>query len=143
MKKLMGKTEVRDALEKLDMLTQEENLMAVAKTFEATHHIDVNVKVTQELTQHVDSKVTVIEEVLQQVDGNVTATQELTHHVDDNMMKVQELTCDVHADVKETKGGAFSFKSPHTYRSHPNIFKIVMDDLRRSSPFDIIINCCG
>ena len=116
MKRLIGKTEVEGALERLDMLTQQENLMTVARTFEATHDVNVNVKTTQELTQHVDTKVTVIEEVLQQVDENVTTTQELTHHVDDNMMKVQELTCDV---------------------------KTVMDDLRRSLLLDVVISRCG
>ena len=97
MKRLMRKTEVEDALERLDMLTQEENLMTVVRTFEATHDVIVNVKATQELTRHVDTKVT---EVLQQVDGNVRATRELTHHVDENMMEIQELTYDVHADVE-------------------------------------------
>jgi transcriptional regulator NrdR family protein len=128
MKRLMGKTEVEDALERLDMLTKEENLMAVARTFEATH--DIN-----ELTQHVDTKVTVIEEVVQKVDGNVRATQdnmveiqELTHHVDDNVMEIQELAYVVHADVevikegtrtiddnvKVTKDGALIFQFLHT-----------------------------
>ncbi|KAI0274204.1 hypothetical protein BGY98DRAFT_1188657 [Russula aff. rugulosa BPL654] len=57
MKRLMGKTDVEDAFERLDTLTKEENLMTAARTFEATHHVD--------------NKVTVIEEVLQQVDGNI------------------------------------------------------------------------
>jgi len=126
----MGKTEVEDALQRLDMLTQEENLMTVARTFEAAHDVNVNVKTTQELTQHVNTKVTVIEEVLQ---GNVRATQELTRHVDDNMMEIQELTYDVHADVevikegtraidddfKITKGGAFNVQFLHTHTDHP------------------------
>jgi uncharacterized protein YoxC len=108
MKRLMGKTEVEDALQRLDMLTQEENLMTVARTFEATHHVD--------------TKVTEIEEV-------VRATQDLTHHVDDNMMEIQELSCDVHANVevikegtraiddivKVTKAGALIFQFPHTH----------------------------
>jgi hypothetical protein len=151
MKRLMGKTEVEDALERLDVLTQEENLMAVARTFEATHCVDVNVKTTQELTQHVDT-------VLQQVDGNVKATQELTHHVDNNVMEIQELTCDVHADVevikegtrtiddniRETKGGAFTFQFLHTNTDHPFLcVKTVMDDLQRSSLPGIMINRCG
>ncbi len=37
MKRLSGKTEVEDALQRLDKLTQEENLMTVARTFEARH----------------------------------------------------------------------------------------------------------
>ena len=110
----MGKTEVEDALARLDMLTQEENLMTVARTLEATHDINVNVKATQELTRHVDT-------VLQQVDR---ATQ-------DNTVKIQELTSDVHADVgvimegtrtidenvQVTKGGApiFQFQFLHTH----------------------------
>jgi hypothetical protein len=59
MKRLMGKTEVEDALQRLNMLTQEENLMTVARTLEATHHINVNVKTTQELTRTIDDNVKV------------------------------------------------------------------------------------
>ena len=134
MKRLMGKTEVEDALQRLDMLTQEENLTTVARTFEAIHHVDVNVKESQQLTRHVDTKVTVIEETLQQVDGNVRATQELTHHVDDNIMEIQELTYDVHADVEVIKEGTSTIDDN---------LKIVMEDLRRSSLPHIIINRCG
>ena len=60
-KRLMGKTDVENAFQRLDTLTKEENLMVAARTFEAT--------------QHVDNKVTVIDEVLQQVDGNVEVTK--------------------------------------------------------------------
>ena len=155
MKRLMGKTEVEGALERLDMLTQEENLMAVARTFETAHHVDIRVKATQELTQHVDGKVTVIEEVLQQVDGDVRATQELTHHVDDNVMEIQGLTYDVHADVemivegtrtindnvKVTEGGALVFQFLYTYTDHILLYvETVMDEIRRPSLPDIVIN---
>ena len=91
LKRLMGKTGVEDAFQRLDTLTKEENLMAAAKTFEVTHDVNVNVKATQELTQHVDNNVTVIEEVLQQVNDNIRVIKEGTSSVDDN--------------VKETKRG--------------------------------------
>jgi hypothetical protein len=137
MKRLMGKTEVEDALKRLNMLTQEENLMTVARTFEATHDVNVHVKATRELTQHVDTKATVIEEVLQQVYGNVRATHELTHHVDGNVMEIQELTYDVHAgveviregthaiddNVKETKDGALIYQYLHTQTDRPSYVK--------------------
>ena len=77
----MGKTDLENALQRLDTLTKEEILVAAASTFEATHDVNVNVKVIQELTQHVNNKVTVIEEVIQQVDGNIEVTQELTRSV--------------------------------------------------------------
>jgi peptidoglycan hydrolase CwlO-like protein len=125
----MGKTEVEDALERLDMLTKEENLMTVARTFKATHEVN-------EVTQHVDTKVTVIEEVVQQVDGNVRATQdnvveiqELTHHVDGNVMEIQELaydikegTCTINDNVKVTKDGARIFQFLHTRTDHSLLF---------------------
>jgi prophage DNA circulation protein len=129
----MGRTEVEDALERLNMLTQEENLMTVARTFEATHDVNVNVKATQEL---IDTKVTVFEEVLQQVDGNVMATQEVTHHIDDNVMEIQELANDVHVDVqvinertrtiddnvKVTKDGGIIFRFLHTHTDHSLLY---------------------
>jgi hypothetical protein len=112
MKRLMGKTEVEDALDRLDMLTQEENLMAVARTFEATHHVNVNVKATQELTRHVDT-------VLQQVDGNVRATQELTYDVHADVEVIKEGTRTVDDNVKVTKDGALIFQFLHTHTDHP------------------------
>ena len=38
LKKLVGRTDVEDALSWLDMLTKEENLMMVARNPEVTHH---------------------------------------------------------------------------------------------------------
>jgi hypothetical protein len=113
MKRLLGKMEVEDALERLDMLTQAENLMTVARTFEATHDVNINVKTTQELTQHVDTKVTVIEKVLQQVDGSVRATQELTCDVHADVEVIKEGTRTIDDNVKVTKGGALIFQFLH------------------------------
>jgi hypothetical protein len=105
MKRLMGRTEVGDALERLNMLTQEENLMTVARTFEAT--------------QHVDTKVTVIEEALQQVDGNVRATHELTYDVHADVEVIKEGTRAIDDNVKETKDGALIYHFSHTHTDHP------------------------
>jgi len=71
LKRLMGKTDVEDALLQLDLLTKEENLMAVAKTFEVAHHVDDNVNEIKVLTEVIDDKVEVI-------DKNVRAVRERT-----------------------------------------------------------------
>ncbi len=82
----MGKTDdVAAALERLDVLTKEENLMTAARTLE--------------VAQHADDKITIIEEVLQDVHGNVRATQELTHHVDRNVTATKEVISDIAGDV--------------------------------------------
>ena len=44
LKKLLGKTDIEDALKKLDRLTQEEVRMATAQLLALTHGVDGNVK---------------------------------------------------------------------------------------------------
>jgi hypothetical protein len=64
LKKLVGKTDVEDALLRLDMLTKEESLMMVVRNLEVTHHVDG---------------------VVHDVDGNVKATKAMTENIDDNV----------------------------------------------------------
>jgi hypothetical protein len=44
MKRLIGRTDVEDALKKLDKLTDEEARMAVAQNLKATHNVDQRVR---------------------------------------------------------------------------------------------------
>jgi hypothetical protein len=57
-KKLLGKTEIEDALKRLDKLTQEEVRMATAQLLTLTHGVD--------------DKVTRIDDEIKSVDGKVT-----------------------------------------------------------------------
>jgi hypothetical protein len=66
MKRLVGRTDLEDALQRLDVLTKEENLMTAARILEVTHHVDVNVTATQELTRDIHD--------------NVEVTKRGTHH---------------------------------------------------------------
>jgi hypothetical protein len=102
MKRLVGKKDVEDALERLDMLTKEENLMTAARNLEATRHVHADVKATRELTH--------------QVDVNVKATQEVTHRVDDKVTTIEEVVHDVHDDVNVTKHGAQLVFSSSSYK---------------------------
>ena len=43
-KRLIGKTDMEDALKKLDMLTQDEARMAIAENLRATHAVDERVR---------------------------------------------------------------------------------------------------
>jgi len=83
MKRIAGRTDVEDALERLDMLTKEENLMTAARNLEVTHQVNVN----------------------------VMATQEVIHDVGGNVKETKELTREVHDTVKVTRHGArYSFE---------------------------------
>ena len=109
MKRLMGKAEVEDALQRLEMLTKEENLMTAARTFEAAHHINVNVKATRELTHRVDD--------------NMMEVKGLTHNVRAVLDEIKKGTRRVHDNVDLAKHSASIFSiSSHTHRSFPVIF---------------------
>jgi len=109
MKRLVGKAEVENALQRLEMLTKEENLMTAARIFEAAHHINVNVKATQELTHHIDD--------------NMMEVKGLTYNVRADVDVIKEGTRRVHDNVNLAKHGALGFSiSSYMYRSFPVIF---------------------
>ena len=56
-KKLAGRTEIEDALGRLDRLTQDEVRMAAAQGLKATHEVDDKVKIVEGKVQGVDDKV--------------------------------------------------------------------------------------
>jgi len=65
LKKLAGRTDIEDALQRLDKLTQGEALMAATQGLKATN--DVNDKVT-----HVGNEVQAVGDKVQDVDNKVT-----------------------------------------------------------------------
>ena len=57
MKKLVGRTDIEDALVRLDELTQDEVRMAAAQGLKATHEVDGKVKNVEGKVQGVDDRV--------------------------------------------------------------------------------------
>ncbi|KAI0294634.1 hypothetical protein B0F90DRAFT_1755988 [Multifurca ochricompacta] len=82
--KAFGRTDVENALQRLDMLTQEETRMAVANNLAVTHDVNDNVKVVKEATHDVNKNVKAIKEITGIVDGSVKVIKEFTRNVDDN-----------------------------------------------------------
>ncbi|KAH8998637.1 hypothetical protein EDB92DRAFT_1836316 [Lactarius akahatsu] len=62
LKRLVGRTDVENALMRLDVLTQREMQMAVARNLEVTQGIDDNVKAIKTVTCSVDINVRTIRE---------------------------------------------------------------------------------
>lgn len=54
LKRFTGKTDIEDAFQRLDSLTQEESLMVVARSLEVAHHVDSNVEAIKALTENID-----------------------------------------------------------------------------------------
>jgi len=74
LKRLIGRSDVEDALLRLDSLTKEESLMAVAQNLEVTHDVDGNVKDIKVLVKDIDDKVQAVD----RVDQNVKVVKERT-----------------------------------------------------------------
>ncbi len=93
MKRVVGKTEIEDALLRLDKLTQEEAHMATVEGLKAIHGVDDRVTVVHDEVTVVDDKVTV-------VDGKVMAVNEKVTVVDDKVMGVSSKVKIMHDSVK-------------------------------------------
>ena len=70
-KKLVGKTDIEDALMRLDHLTQEEVRMATAQLLKITHGIDDKVTRIDDGVQVVDDKVKGVDDKLNDVSDTV------------------------------------------------------------------------
>ena len=76
LKKLFGnRTDVEDALKRLDVLTQEEAQMAAAQVLNATHAVDDTGRVrgVADIALSVDNRVAGVSDQVQGVNDNVTA----------------------------------------------------------------------
>jgi hypothetical protein len=70
-KKLVGKTDIEDALSRLDRLTQDEVGMAAAQGLSATHKVDDKVKGVEGKLQGVDDKVQGVGDRVRDVDNKI------------------------------------------------------------------------
>ncbi|KAH9992931.1 hypothetical protein BJV77DRAFT_410664 [Russula vinacea] len=105
LKKLVGKTNVEDALLRLDMLTKDESLMMVVRNMEVTHHVDGivhdvddNVKATKAMTEDIDDNVkaikvhmdatrVIIEDIDDSVKGVARSVDNVVHELKRNQMR--------------------------------------------------------
>jgi hypothetical protein len=70
-KKLIGRTEIEDALKRLDKLTQEEARMAAAQNLKVTHTVDDRVRGVADAVVAVDSRVACVDDRVAGVDDRV------------------------------------------------------------------------
>ena len=71
MKKLAGRTDIEDALGRLDRLMQDEVGMTAAQGLKATHEVDDKVQAIEGTVHAVDDKVKTVEGKVQGVDDRV------------------------------------------------------------------------
>ncbi|KAI9432209.1 hypothetical protein H4582DRAFT_1777559, partial [Lactarius indigo] len=89
-KKLAGRRDIEDALQRLDRLTQEEARMATAQVLRLTQRVDDKVEGVNKGVQGVDGKVEAVDERVQRVDHNVQAVDDRVKQVDDRVGVVND-----------------------------------------------------
>ncbi|KAH9009089.1 hypothetical protein EDB84DRAFT_1221289 [Lactarius hengduanensis] len=98
LKRLVGRTDVENALMRLDVLTQREMQMAVARNLEITHGIEDNVKVVKAVTWSVDNNVRAIKEATRTLTRS-RARSDLRKWISPPNPSINHnLTCDTHLD---------------------------------------------
>ncbi len=85
LKKLVGRKDIEDTLQRLDKLTQQEARMAAAEALVITRGISDKVNDMDEKMEGVDSKVQGIDEKVQGVDNKVQGVDNKVKDVDDKV----------------------------------------------------------
>ena len=88
LKKLIGKTEIEDALKRLDKLTQEEARMAAAEILKVTRAVDKRVEGVVDMVAGVDGRVAGVDDRVASVNDRVVAVDDGVKVVDNKLMEV-------------------------------------------------------
>ncbi|KAI9433551.1 hypothetical protein H4582DRAFT_987135, partial [Lactarius indigo] len=100
LKKLVGRRDIEDALEKLDRLTQEEARMATAEVLRLTHGVDDKVTGVGSQVEGADERVQVVDERVHGVDEGVQRVGHKVQAVDDRVKQVDDRMGVISDDVK-------------------------------------------
>jgi hypothetical protein len=106
MKRLIGRTDVDDALKKLAKLTDEEARMAIAQNLKATHNVDERVKGVATTLVAVDNRVAGVDDRVAKVDDRVAGVDSRVARVDDKVASVEDTVKMVGDKVAEVIHGA-------------------------------------
>ena len=88
MKRLIGRSDVEDALKKLDKLTDEEARMAVTQNLKATHNVDERVRGVANTVVAVGDRVAGVDDRVAAVDVKVTGVDDTVKNVNDKVAEV-------------------------------------------------------
>ena len=90
LKKLIGRTEIEDALKRLDNLTQEEARMATAQVLKVAHTVDERVRGVADEVLGVDNRVAGVDDKVAIVNDKVTRVEDSVAHVDNRVTHVDD-----------------------------------------------------
>jgi len=89
-KKLIGRTEMEDALKRLDKLTQEEARMGTAQNLKVTHSVDKGVREVVDTVVAIDDRVARVDDRVVAVNDRVSSVDNTVKGVDDRVKDVDD-----------------------------------------------------
>jgi ABC-type transporter Mla subunit MlaD len=102
-KKIIGETNVDDALQRLDLLTREESLMAVANILGLADHVDGNVEQIKAFAESTDGNVEQIKAFAESTDDNVEQIKAFAESTDGNVEQIKVLAESTGGNVGQIK----------------------------------------
>jgi hypothetical protein len=87
LKKLVGSTDVEDALQRLEVVTPEEARMAAAESLKAIHGVGTNV---QDALKAIEDRLRGMEGILQGVDDRLQGVDDKGKNIGDNAINVAQ-----------------------------------------------------
>jgi archaellum component FlaC len=106
LKRLIGKSDMEDALKRLDRLTQEEAQMAVAQNLKATHAVDERVRGVANTAVAIDNRVAGVDDRVAIVDDRVAGVDDKVKGIDARVTSVDDRVKVVDDKVDEVIHGA-------------------------------------
>ena len=88
MKKLIGRTDIEDALKRLDKLTYEEAWMGIAQNLRATHTVGESVVAVDNRVAGVNDRVAGVDSAVKDVGTMVVGVDDRVRVVDDRVAEV-------------------------------------------------------
>jgi methyl-accepting chemotaxis protein len=111
LKKLVGRTDIEDALKRLDKLTQEESRMAAAEILRVTHAVDERVKGVADTAAAIDNRVAGVDERVVGVGEHVADVDERVAGVGDQVAGVVDQVAAVDDQVQRAANDVDEIKS--------------------------------
>ena len=139
MKKLVGRTDIGDALGRLERLTQDEVRMAAAQGLKATHLVDEKVQAIDDKAQSIDNKVQAVDDTVHSVDKNVHAVGDKVQVVDDKVQGVDDKIDFIIGGVQQVADdiGDQKRSSPYNFASCTRTAQPLSQAIRFDKNFEI------
>jgi hypothetical protein len=102
-KMLIGRTEMEDALKRLDKLTQEEARMAATQNLKVTHTVDERVKGVVDTVEAIDNKVANVDDRVADVGDRVTGVDDRVAGVNEKVVTIDDKVNEIAGDVDEMR----------------------------------------